>query len=49
MCSTHLSFSCTIGVEGIAEKLNVSLEKGLTGIDFEERAQVFGSNFREEA
>ena len=32
------------GVEGLEESLKTTVEKGLTGHDFEERDSVFGSN-----
>lgn len=35
------------GVEGLEESLKTTVEKGLTGHDFEERDSVFGSNQKE--
>jgi len=32
------------GIEGIAEKINLDLTKGLTGDDFKERSKHFGNN-----
>lgn len=35
-----------IGAHGLMEKLNTSLEKGLTPHDFDARTQFFSSNFK---
>ena len=35
------------GIEGITQKLKTNPETGLTGGDFPERSNFFGSNYRE--
>lgn len=39
----NLTFTL-LGIEGIAEKINLDLTKGLTGDDFKERSKHFGNN-----
>lgn len=39
-------FLILLGVSGLMEKLKTSLDHGLTPVDFETRAQQFGSNFK---
>ena len=35
-----------LGIYGLQEKLRTSIERGLTPIDFKEREEHFGSNFK---
>lgn len=36
----------TLGVAGLAEKLNVYLERGLSGEDYADRQNILGTNYR---
>jgi len=38
-----------LGIQGLIEKLRTNTEKGLTPIDFKERDEHFGSNYKEPA